>query len=357
MIQNLKVKNFTVFRDAEFCFAKGINIVIGSNGAGKSHALKLAYTAARWSYEMWQREKSQIRPDKLTLQKELARKLMGVFRCDGLGRLSSRGVGAKRSEVGVGFYDLHKANLQFNFSTKSTTDAVLEKPPLAFFSEEAVFFPTKEMLTMFPGFIALYDNYSLQIDQTYYDLCRALEKPLPKGRKLEEVRPLLSAVEDILHGSVELRDGRFYLQQKKGGDFEIPLIAEGFRKLGTVAYLLANGTLSQQSILFWDEPETNLNPFYMVKLAEILAAIASNGTQVFIATHSLFMMRELSLLLGREENSKVERKFFALELLAEGGSRVSEGKSAEEIEPVAALDAEVDQSQRYLDAQTKEQKK
>ncbi|MCP5528476.1 MAG: ATP-binding protein [Verrucomicrobiales bacterium] len=74
----------------------------------------------------------------------------------------------------------------------------------------------------------------------------------------------------------------------KGGAFEIPLVAEGFRKLGTVSYLLANGTLARQSILFWDEPETNLNPAYMVKLAELLVAIARNGTQVIVATHSLF---------------------------------------------------------------------
>lgn len=350
MIHELKIKNFTAFRNAGLTFAKGINVVVGSNGAGKSHLLKLAYTAARWSQEMSLREKTQIRPDKATMQKELARKLMGVFRCDALGRLSTRGQGVQRTEVDVSFYNQAKAGGSFSFSTKSTTDTVLTKAPETFFSDEAVFFPTKEMLTMFPGFAALYRNYSLQVDETYYDLCLALEKPLPKGPKLAEVRLLLSRVETILHGSIELRDKNFYLRQNKGGDFEIPLVAEGFRKLGTVSYLLANGTLSRQSILFWDEPETNLNPAYMVQLAKLLVAIARNGTQVFIATHSLFMMREISLLLGQTENRDVDRQFFALSP-AEGESdtKIVEGRSAEEIEPIAALDAEVEQSQRYLD--------
>jgi len=170
--------------------------------------------------------------------------------------------------------------------------------------------------------------------------------------KAGEVKPLLTEVEKILHGSIELRDNNFFLHQDKGGDFEINLVAEGFRKLGTVSYLLANGTLGRQSILFWDEPETNLNPAYMVKLAELLVAIARNGTQVIIATHSLFMMREISLLLGKQENSKVERRFFALALADdEAGATVAEGYSAEEIEPISALDAEVEQSQRYLDDQ------
>lgn len=350
MIQELSIKGFTVFRDAKFAFAKGINVVIGSNGAGKSHVLKLAYTGARWSQEMALREKNQIRPDKATLQKEMARKLMGVFRCEGVGRLSTRQKGVRRTEVGITFHDRPKAALRLSFSTKSTVDVVLDKVPTEFYRDEAVFFPTKEMLTMFPGFTALYRNYALQIDETYYDLCLALENPLPRGRKLEEVRPMLATVESILHGSVELREGRFYLRQKSGGDFEIPLVAEGFRKLGTLAYLLANGTLARQSILFWDEPETNLNPAYMTKLAELLVAIARNGTQVIAATHSLFMMRELSLLLAQHDNQSVDKRFFALEL-AEDGAKIKDGSSAEEIEPITALEAEVEQSQRYLDSQ------
>jgi predicted ATPase len=140
------------------------------------------------------------------------------------------------------------------------------------------------------------------------------------------------------------------LKKQGGGDFEIPLVAEGFRKLGTVAYLLANGTLARQSILFWDEPETNLNPAYMIKLAELLVLLARHGTQVIVSTHSLFMMRELSLLLQRSENADVDRQFFALEL-ATDGANITSGKSADAIEPIAALDAEVEQSERYLESQ------
>lgn len=351
MLHKLSIKNLTVFKKATLSFAKGINVIVGSNGAGKSHLLKLAYTAVRWSHEMALREKTQIRPDKATLQKELARKLTGVFRCEGVGRLSTRGQGGvQRTEIDVAFYGNPKEAFSFSFSTKSTTDAVLDKVPESFFADEAVFFPTKEMLSMFPGFTALYRNYALQIDETYYDLCLSLEKPLPKGPKLSEVKPLIAMMEEILHGTIELRDKSFFFKKNRGGDFEIPLVAEGFRKLGTLSYLLANGTLARQSILFWDEPETNLNPLYMAKLAELLAAIARNGTQVFIATHSLFIMRELSLILAREDNQEVDRKFFALSYEDEmSAAKISEGRSAEEIEPISALDAELEQSNRYLE--------
>ena len=360
MIDKLKIKNFTVFDEADISFAKGINVIIGSNSTGKSHLLKLAYTAVRWSQEMALREhqlrqglvgngSSQARPDKSTLQKALGEKLNNVFRSEGIGRLVSKGK-TGRAEVAVTLSSKKKSasDFTFSFSPKSSTDASLDTPPDTFFDGEAVFFPTKEMLTMVPGFRALYENYALQIDETYYDLCKALEKPLARGPKLAEIRPMLTTVEEILGGSIQQDHGRFYLTQGKER-LEIPLVAEGYRKLGAVAYLLANGTLAKQSILFWDEPETNLNPAYMVKLAELLVAISKNNTQVFIATHSLFMMRELSMLLGKRENRALTRSFMAFSRV-DGRVSISNGTSAEDVEPIAALDAELEQSERYLEA-------
>lgn len=354
MLKQLKIEKFTVFDKATFDFAKGVNVVVGSNGAGKSHLLKLAYTAARWSHETAMLERSPTgRPDKASLQKSLGVKLVNIFRPDELGRLSSRGQGNRRTAVAASFHDAPKATLEFSFSRTNKTDVAIDRLPQEFFGEESVFFPTKEMLSMFPGFASLYRSYQLHIDETYYDLCLALEKPLPKGNKIAEVKPLLTEIESVLGGSIVLDSGRFSLlkkggDSKKGGDFEISLVAEGFRKLGALAYLLANGSLLRQSILFWDEPETNLNPSYMAKLAKVLAAIAKNGTQVFIATHSLYILRELSLLLQQPDFMQVERKFFALSL-GETGSAFTEGTSAEEIEPIAALDAELEQSGRYLE--------
>jgi DNA repair ATPase RecN len=91
MISRLKLANFSVFDDAELAFADGLNVLIGSNGAGKSHLLKLAYTAARWSHEMGLKAKDGIRLDRSTLQKELAEKLVRVFRPESLGRLADAG--------------------------------------------------------------------------------------------------------------------------------------------------------------------------------------------------------------------------------------------------------------------------
>lgn len=43
MIENLELKNFTVFEDVSIDFSSGINVIIGENGTGKTHLLKAAY--------------------------------------------------------------------------------------------------------------------------------------------------------------------------------------------------------------------------------------------------------------------------------------------------------------------------
>ncbi len=299
------------------------------------------------------RTAKQGRPDKATMQKELGGKLLRIFRPDQLGRLTSRSQGRKRAEVTLAFAKPPKAGFKFSFATNSSTDVALEKVPDEFTSGSSIFIPTKEMLSMFPGFIALYENVALEIDETYSDLCRALEALLLRGPRLKEIDSLLSPLEALLGGTIRNENGRFYLIQKGSGKFEIALVAEGFRKLGAVAYLLANGSLTSQSVLFWDEPETNLNPAYIRKVAEMLVKIAASGTQVFIATHSLFLLREISM-----HSEEVPSRFFALseksaDLAAEWDRRatvISQGDTADDIEPIAALEAEIEQNERYLEA-------
>jgi recombinational DNA repair ATPase RecF len=37
------IKNFTVFGDVAFEFSPGLNVIVGENGTGKTHVLKLGY--------------------------------------------------------------------------------------------------------------------------------------------------------------------------------------------------------------------------------------------------------------------------------------------------------------------------
>lgn len=50
---------------------------------------------------------------------------------------------------------------------------------------------------------------------------------------------------------------------KKGNSRqEFNLVAEGIRKMVLLWQLVKNGTLEKGSVLFWDEPEANINPVF-----------------------------------------------------------------------------------------------
>jgi predicted ATPase len=42
-VDSLHLKQFSVFEDAELAFSPGINVFLGTNGTGKSHAMKALY--------------------------------------------------------------------------------------------------------------------------------------------------------------------------------------------------------------------------------------------------------------------------------------------------------------------------
>ncbi len=103
-------------------------------------------------------------------------------------------------------------------------------------------------------------------------------------------------------GKVELdKNGRFYLNINGQGRMEMPLVAEGLRKLAMLAHLIATGSLLDKGYLFWDEPETNLNPRLIKQVARTILFLGQNGIQIFMATHSLFLLRELAILLQTVE--------------------------------------------------------
>ena len=129
------------------------------------------------------------------------------------------------------------------------------------------------------------------------------------------------------------------------GRLEIPLVAEGIRKIAMLAYLLINGALRDMSTLFWDEPEINLHPRLMENLAKSLVALAAEGFQVIMATHSLFLLREIQIQLHNK--GKVKARFFSLSE-EDGDVRVSAGDTVEDMDPISMLDADLEQTDRYM---------
>lgn len=95
---------------------------------------------------------------------------------------------------------------------------------------------------------------------------------------------------------------------KGKGEFEMGLVSEGYRKLATIIYLISSGSLNENSILFWDEPETNMNPMMIKPIAEAVAKLAEMGVQVFITTHDYFVQQSFNLLSAYRRRAPLRRR-------------------------------------------------
>ncbi len=300
-INSLYTKNFMSLNHQEIVFSKGINLFIGENGTGKSQILKLLYSVLDANNNI-ALEKEEADYEK---QRQIATSLTDVFKIKLLGNLVT-----KNTKEAVVTIDFKSYKTSFKFGTNSKKEVLKSDIDFVktFIEKKTIFIPAKEVLSFFPGFRTIYERKYLEFDKCYYNLCKALEEPLSK--KIEHNKQLIKSLEKILDGKIEIIDGIFHLVSNDDKKYEINLVAEGFRKIGLLAYLLSNEALDNNSILFWDEPESNLNPKLITEIVKFLVTLANSGMQIFISTHSPYIIEALNNHLKKDKikDIKVEDK-------------------------------------------------
>lgn len=348
MLTSLTLDNVTVFERAELELGPGINVIIGDNGTGKSQLLKVMYAALATLYEGGRAATAPSAPTKASLQRTLADKLVSTLRPERLGRLARWGSRGAAIEVGVS-----GERLAWSFTPQSEVEVVVHQLPSTWQTRPPVFLPPRELMTLYPGFLALYDGHYTEFDETFRDTCVLLGGLAKKGDDEKAARRLLKPLELAMGGKVELdpKVGRFYLRTKSQR-VEMPLVAEGLRKLAMLARLIATGALIGDGVLFWDEPEANLNPRALREVARVLCDLARGGLQVFIASHSLFLLREL-FILEETEFKGLGARYFGLALERDGDRprvTISTGAALHELDVITSLEESLAQSHRFLEA-------
>jgi energy-coupling factor transporter ATP-binding protein EcfA2 len=304
MHTKLSLSNFTVFSEADFGFVSGINVLVGANATGKTHLMKLLY-AVQKHQEAFSKN-SQVGPLDPTLS--------AVFNADGLGRLVRRRVGIGRAGIEA-FWDGRKRSFELN-----TRSGVLQTSGQWANVTTPVYIPVKDMLAHSKGFGSLYRSREIDFEQVYADIIDLAMLPPIRGPVSAARKPLLDALRRSMKGTVIQKGERFYLRTREGGHvtaLEMPLVAEGWRKLALLWLLIQNESLTRGRVLFWDEPEANLNPSMFRVVGEVLHRLAESGVQVFVATHNYLILQELELqrlpstsfqyiVLARTDDGEVE---------------------------------------------------
>lgn len=291
-LTRIKIENFTVFEDITIPFSKGLNILVGENGMGKTHVMKLAYAAC-------QSRKHDV---------SFSQKTTMLFRPDqsGIGRLVNRNKNGENTARVLVESDIAQIGMSFSTKTKKWDAEVKseEKWEKQMSGTTSVFIPAKEILSNAWNLDAAVKMGNVEFDDTYLDIIAAAKIDISTDVDSVARKKYLKILQKISNGKVTVQDDRFYLKPGAQAKLEFNLVAEGIRKIALLWQLIKNGTLEKGSVLFWDEPEANINPKYIPVLAELLIMLEKEGVQIFVSTHDYFLSKYIEV--KREKDSDVQ---------------------------------------------------
>ncbi len=291
MLTSIHFEQFTAFSKLDLKLSSGINIFIGENGTGKTHILKALYAAC----------------DVSKSRKGFADKINDIFSPAGkqIGRLVKRSAVSSSGSVEVRRRPNGKEiALKLTISNHTLTpDKARVSGSTVQWAEqpvESVYIPVKDMMANAPGFRSLYATRNIHFEEVYADVIDRAFLPLRKGPMDQDRARILKILQKSMDGKVIAKNEEFYLKSTSGM-LEFTLLAEGFRKLGLLWLLIQNGTLLSGSVLFWDEPETNLNPRLMQTVVTIMVELQRLGVQICIATHDYVLLKEFDLAVQSDD--------------------------------------------------------
>lgn len=350
-IKKLTLNNFMAFEKAEINWSDNINIICGENSTGKTTLLKAMYSLTK----PFSNNKTKSNFTKEMEEQLIVKKIQGVFRPDDMkiGRLVSRRQGSNRTEFAVELEKKYKISVGFGNRQENHADIDIEHGDVIR-KYDVIYIPTKEMISTVEHFAALYEEYHIDFEEMYYDLAKLLDRPLSKGPNTTEQNEVLSSLEDVMKGQIIQKNKKFYFKIKGEGEFEMGLLSDGYRKLSMIIYMILSGSLNKNTILFWDEPETNMNPKMIRPIVQTLIILAQMGVQIFVSTHDYFIQQEFNMAAAYPElNPKnLDIRFISLYRDEETqGIHYEMKKTASDLENNAIMqefDAMYDREQRII---------
>ena len=288
MIQKIEIKNMGTIDNLTFDKFQNINLIIGENGTGKSFLLKALYSAMKTAEDYKRGDDVRSSAD------ILAERLRWCFQTEKIGDIVKKG-----AEDPL-FFDMEWNNKRFsyNFTDKATVKVANVTNEIGPLSSNSIFLPAKEVLSLYNIVLKSREiDKSFGFDDTYYDLVKALRIAPQRGRNYDAFAKSRGLLKNIIDGRVEYDEAVSKWYYKKGNQkFSIGATSEGVKKIAILDRLLGNGYLTKSSVIFIDEIESALHPTAISEFLDIIDTIAFEmGIQVFIASHSYFVIKKLYL--------------------------------------------------------------
>ncbi len=338
MIAGVEIENFTAFGSLQLSLSPRLNVIIGSNGTGKTHLLKAIYGLALAGLPP-----SEERPAK-EIAADMSKKLLRLFSPEErrIGALQANGAEAPTR---LSLLSSDDTRVTISFGGRSQSVQIRVDAGGAGHELQPVFIPTKEVLSLVRGMRHSHHDRStveMIFDDGYIDLAELLVRPGFEDEPsiLNEDPRLSSVVRELVdlvggryrwtsEGAFRFEPGHYQEKAdpgrskskaaqvyqdstvtrfvpKDGHSLSSGMTAEGYRKIGVLHRLLCNGSISPGAtgVLLWDEPEANLNPRLMKKVVQLLLELSRNGQQIILATHDYVLLKWFDLLMekGKEDH-------------------------------------------------------
>lgn len=289
MLTNIEIQNFGPIKSVDWANVGRINLIIGKNDSGKTFLLKLLYSSLR-SLEEYQRGN-----DQRSIAEILAQKLYWTFQPEKIGDLVRKGAESalhSRLSIAGNWFEY-----RFGKDTVKNINIIANDiPPRA---SNSIFLPAKEVLSLHAIILKSREQDNVfGFDDTYLDLARALRYPPTRGRNYPEFAQARAILAEMLAGRVEYDEvsGNWQFRRSGNQKFSIGTTAEAIKKIAILDTLLGNRYLDLNSVIFIDEPESALHPATISKFLEIIVMLGIRGMQVFMASHSYFVIKKLYVL-------------------------------------------------------------
>lgn len=295
MFEHLLVENFGIFKHLEWQEHQKINILIGENDTGKTYLLKLLYCVAK-SIEEY---KDYSEPGDKTWGDIFSEKISRVYpyHQQNIGEIVRQGSNDFHLEV---LLKRDAYRYSFFIGSKNTVTQHSEASKTLDFN--ALYIPSKEILTVCD--LASIDE-QLKIfgfDQTYNDLLQALRKQTCREKLDKGLEDIVDNLQTLYPGEIVIEDERFIFQRELD-KYEISQVGDGIKKTGMIITLIRNRTIRKGTILFIDELETNLHPRTIIALCKTLFALSQFGIQLYLVTHSYFVLKQFEILARQHQES------------------------------------------------------
>ena len=284
-VRSLTTKEFTVFKDFHLTFSDGINILIGPNGTGKTHILKMIYASQ--------------------FARKNVKELSKILNCFGV-ESGFHNVAAK-IHTGEKIDNLSQSVISITLSESFDKQEYVPRNWNIGIDEEGeyrpIFISDKEIFNH-----AKLDKQDIKgyfaTDEMLLDAVGLITAPKLDETSLSiEMLTILRKIARLLDGQVIYKKNRFFIEKTDGKTINFDMEAASVKKIALLYRLIEVGAIKPGSILLWDGIDNHLDKARIGSVCDILNSLAAVGVQVVITTVH-------NEILGHFEGATVKQPVF-----------------------------------------------